>query len=47
MDFTRDPIEKITMGGESFTVDEADFLDKDIATYCQISFSLPDNTSGN
>ena len=44
MDFTRDPVDKITMGGESSLVDEMDFLDKDIDTYCQILFALPDNT---
>ena len=42
--FMIDPIGKITKRDVSPVVDEVDFLEKDIDTYCQISFTLPDNT---
>ena len=44
MNIITDEVDKITKKDASSPVDEVDFLDKDIDTYCQISFTLPDNT---
>ena len=44
VDIIINPVDKITKRDASSAVDKVDFLDKDIDAYCQISFTLPDNT---
>ena len=44
MDFTRGQVYEIATKDERYRVEEIDFVDKDIDTYCHVSFTLPDNT---